>query len=313
MDKRGAAVVEWVEKRGNLMKTEITVEKAAALVTIICAPLSLFLQWWTQKPSFTILLLPAAACLLWRNIRLKRQMTQQSKMLENTQQLGYPISTLQYLMDQKKRKLFNTYRINQARVTYRLDQTQPGQLVHQRVEYRFTGNNSGKKPILSHFMTVSKSVYSAFTQVRITGTDHIENRPLRVERKTLRGNLQVIEALFPERGIEPNQDFDFSIVLEWTASQQVDQFRYFILDPKNYSKDVGQLIIELDTDETRFERATKKILEVDRDTMDHTVIRNLTTTRKDGRIYLRNSVSPREGFIYLFQMRMNPAADSLPV
>lgn len=292
----------------------ITIDNIESIVVIVCTPLSLVWQGMSKSTVAVVMILLVLAFLLWRNNKLKQNLAQQNKMLENTKALGYPIATLQYLTEQKERKAFNTYRIDQVSVKYTFDVCIKGRYVHQRVEYRFKGNNYGKKAVTSHTMTVAKSVFSEFDKVQITAKDHIRGCDLDVERPDRKQNLQWISVLFKETGIERNEDFDFSIFLDWKDPQRVDAYRYLIIDPKNYSKNVGKLIIEMETDEISFDWATKKLLEVDRNTMDYEAVRNLSMTLNDKeRHYLKNSIEPRKGCIYLLQMRMQPIKDRTKV
>lgn len=294
------------------MKKNVHVSKEdlATYITIVCSPLSIILQQSWQIGLLISVLLFAIAYF----IHSKQQLSKKCKMFENTQKLGYPTATMQYLVKQKKRKEFNRYLIQEAHIKYEFSSIIPGRYVHQKIEYRFFGSNISRRSIMSHIMNVSKSVFSDFSHVEITAFDNREGKPLRVEYRERDRNLQLIEVLFLDSGIKRGDAFDFSITLEWHDPQSVDTYDYLIIDPRNYSLEVKEICIEMKTNEERFHKAVKKLLEVDKDTMDYEVIRNLATTIDDtGKIYLKNRFEPTTNKIYLLQLKMRSAKEAAKV
>lgn len=283
-------------------KKDITLEDIAAIVTICCTPLTILNQGVSSTLVLFLVLFFVITALFYRN----RKLRQQIKFLENIRKLGYPPATMQYLETQKKRKDYNKYYIKNAYVQYKLMTIKKNDTVHQCIEYRFEGSNVGKEPITSHIMNVSKSVFSDFDQIHLGAVDNLSKRQLRVERREKKGNLQLIEVLFPEEGVLRGENFDFSIILDLQEPQSVDTYCYFIIDPENYSKEVEKVYFTLETDERRFEQAEKRLIEVDKATGESKIIANLTTTHDDkNHIYLKKLIKHQARCVYLFNLKMD--------
>ncbi|MCL1808215.1 MAG: hypothetical protein FWG42_00430 [Clostridiales bacterium] len=228
--------------------------------------------------------------------------------LDNLFNDGVPmISTIQYVLDSYNRDDFNSIRLNPVTITYNFNcpDKKPNE-IYQRIEYRFEGENPSSEPVTKHVMRLSKSIFSDFNFIKLSAIDHLNaDADMIISKGESKTNLRQIEVYFDGEGINPKAGrVDFSIWVEWTKTERLKNTENYIIDPQNYSRNVGKIEIVIDTNSTFFKNSTVHIVEADRQTLRKKLV---ATTRFESceskRMIVKRSIIPKKNKLYLLNIK----------
>ena len=291
----------------NIMENPISA--LANACSVIGVPVALMLFFASNSPAFrtdipfAILLF----CLIFIAVKYYR-LKKKAMILDNLFNDGVPmISTIQYVLDSYNRDDFNSIRLNPVTITYNFNcpDKRPNE-IYQRIEYKFEGENLGREPVTKHVMRLSKSIFSDFSFIKLSAVDHLnKDADMIISKGESKTNLRQIEVYFDGEGISSRAGrVDFSIWVEWTRLARLKNTENYIIDPQNYSRNVGKIEIVVDTNSTFFKNSTVHIIEADRHTLRKKLV---VTTRFEQceikRMVVKRSITPKKNKLYLLNIK----------